>query len=211
MSGARRRAADGYRARGRRAGAVAVPHRTEELDQGRVVAGVGGRYRGQRPDRDAAAIAPRRIMAGCRKRAPTTSSVSASSWSGSSIRSTAPAAISPAAKTGASAWRWSRTPRRCWRRCSRRPATNSSSPRAGRAPRATMRAGSCDVRHRAGFFPHRRSEAAGRAAEPVAGRNHRFIPESDRWRCGCAGSRREGSMRPSPAAKAATGTLPRPI
>ena len=38
-----------------------------------------------------------------------------------------------------------------------------------------------------------------------------FIPESDRWRCGCAGSRKEASMRLSPAAKAATGTLPRPI
>ncbi len=37
------------------------------------------------------------------------------------------------------------------------------------------------------------------------------IPVSDRWRFGCAGWRRAASMRPSPAAKAATGTLPRPI
>ncbi len=37
------------------------------------------------------------------------------------------------------------------------------------------------------------------------------IRESDRWRCGCAGSRRAAWMRPLPAAKAATGTLPRPI
>ena len=38
-----------------------------------------------------------------------------------------------------------------------------------------------------------------------------FTPESDRWRCGCAGSLKEGSMPRSPAAKAATGTLPPPI
>jgi hypothetical protein len=43
----------------------------------------------------------RRTMAGCRRRAPTTKSVSAGSWSGLSIRSTAPAVISPAAKIGA--------------------------------------------------------------------------------------------------------------
>ena len=39
----------------------------------------------------------------------------------------------------------------------------------------------------------------------------RFTPESVRWRFGCAGSRRAASMRLLPAAKAATGTLPRPI
>ena len=44
---------------------------------------------------------PRRTMAGCRRKAPTTKHVSASTWSGSSIRSTAPAPIWPAAKTGA--------------------------------------------------------------------------------------------------------------
>ena len=84
---------------------------------------------------------------------------------------------------------------------------------AARGQGATLQrcADSRDVRHRAGFFPHRRSEAAGRAAQPVAGRNCRFIRESDRWRCGCAGSRRAGSMPLLPAAKAATGTLPRPI
>ena len=38
-----------------------------------------------------------------------------------------------------------------------------------------------------------------------------FIPGSDRWRCGCAGSRRAAWMRLLPAARAATGTLPRPI
>jgi myo-inositol-1(or 4)-monophosphatase len=37
------------------------------------------------------------------------------------------------------------------------------------------------------------------------------IPESDRWRCGCAGSRKEALTRPLPAARAATGTLRRPI
>ena len=82
-------------------------------------------------------------------------------WSGSSIRSTAPAPISPAATTGASAWRWWRMPRRCWRRCSRRPATNFSSPRAGRARRSTDAPVRATAGDRAGFFPHRRSEAAG--------------------------------------------------
>ena len=38
-----------------------------------------------------------------------------------------------------------------------------------------------------------------------------FTPESGRWRFGCAGSRRAAWMRLLPAAKAATGTLPRPI
>jgi fructose-1,6-bisphosphatase/inositol monophosphatase family enzyme len=38
-----------------------------------------------------------------------------------------------------------------------------------------------------------------------------FIRESDRWRCGCAGWRKEAWMRLLPAAKATTGTLPRPI
>ena len=66
---------------------------------------------------------------------------------------------------------------------------------AARGQGATLQrcADSCDGRHRAGFFPHRRSEAAGRAAEPVVGRNRRCIRESDRWRCGCAGSR-EGRL-----------------
>ena len=45
----------GYRARSRRAGAVAVSHRIEELDQGRLVAGLRGRHRRQRPRRTAAA------------------------------------------------------------------------------------------------------------------------------------------------------------
>ena len=42
---------------------------------------------------------------------------------------------------------------------------------AARGQGATLQrhAGSCDLGHRAGFFPHRRPEAAGRAAEPVAG------------------------------------------
>jgi myo-inositol-1(or 4)-monophosphatase len=45
-----------------------------------------------------------------------------------------------------------RMPRRCWRRCSRRPATSSSSRCAGRARRATT--GVCrDRGHRSGFFP----------------------------------------------------------
>ncbi len=56
ISGARRRFAEGDGAGGRRAGAFAVPHRTEKLDQGRLVTGVGGRHRGQRPDRRKAAI-----------------------------------------------------------------------------------------------------------------------------------------------------------
>ena len=47
--------------------------------------------------------------------------------------------------------------------------------------------------------------------EPVGRTKLCCIPESDRWRCGCAGSRRAASMRPLPAARAATGTLPRPI
>ncbi len=100
--------------------------------------------------------------------------------------------------------------RRCWRPCSRRPATNSSSPRADRAPRATTRP---FMRRPAPNWIFPASPARSRWSSGSA--RHRmkssFIPESDRWRCGCAGSRREGSMQPSPAAKAATGTLPRPI
>jgi Archaeal fructose-1,6-bisphosphatase and related enzymes of inositol monophosphatase family len=38
-----------------------------------------------------------------------------------------------------------------------------------------------------------------------------FIRESDRWRFGCAGSRKEAWIRLLRAAKAAIGTLPRPI
>ena len=47
-SGARCRAVAGHGARGRRAGLVAVSHRAEELDQGRLVAGLRSRYRRQR-------------------------------------------------------------------------------------------------------------------------------------------------------------------
>ena len=57
--------------------------------------------------------------------------------SGSSIPSTARAAISPAMTTGASALHWSRACRRCSRRSSRRPRTSSSLPCAGRVRRAT--------------------------------------------------------------------------
>lgn len=42
---------------------------------------------------------------------------------------------SPAARTGASAWRWWPVRRRCWPRCSRRSRTNSSSRCAGRGRR----------------------------------------------------------------------------
>ena len=81
----------------------------------------------------------------------------------------------------------------------------------GQGATRNERAGSCDARHRTGFFPRRRPEAAGRAAEPVSRMKSRCIRESDRWRCGCAGSRKAASMPRLPAAKAATGTLPRPI
>jgi len=37
------------------------------------------------------------------------------------------------------------------------------------------------------------------------------IPESDHWHSGCAGSRKGASTRRLRAARAATGTLPRPI
>ena len=90
-------------------------------------------------------------------------------------------------------------------------ATSFSLPRAGGGATLQRCAGACDARHRAGFFPHRRPEAAGRAAEPRRRARSSFIRGSDRWRCGCAGSREGSSMRPLPAAKAATGTLPRPI
>ena len=157
--GARRRAADGYRAGGGRARALAVPHRIEELDQGCVVAGVGSRHRGQRSPGAAGCGPLRRTTAGCRKKAPTTRLASENRWYGSSIRSTAPAAISPAARTGASARRWSRTLRRCWRRCSRRRAMNSSLPCAGRARRATT----CRfMRHPAPIWIFRASPARSR-------------------------------------------------
>ena len=55
-----------------------------------------------------------------------------------SIRSTVPALISPAAKTGASASRWSKAQGRCLARCLRRQAMNFFSPRAVAARRATM-------------------------------------------------------------------------
>ena len=56
--------------------------------------------------------------------------------------------------------------------------------------------------------PGRSRWSSGSTARPV---KLSCIPESDRWRFGCAGSRREGWMRLLRAAKAATGTLPRPI
>ena len=48
--------------------------------------------------------------------------------------------------------------------------------RARTGRRAQRCAGSCDSRHRAGFFPRRRAEAAGRAAQPVIRRNHPSSP-----------------------------------
>jgi 3'-phosphoadenosine 5'-phosphosulfate (PAPS) 3'-phosphatase len=70
-------------------------------------------------------------MVGCRKRVSTTNNVSTSSVSGSSIRSTAPAVISPVARIGASASHWSRARGRYWPRYLRRQAMNSSSPSEG--------------------------------------------------------------------------------
>ena len=69
---ARRGAAAGHGAGGRRARAVDVPHRTEEVDQGRVLAGVGSRHCRQRSARERGCARRRPIMAGCRRRAPTT-------------------------------------------------------------------------------------------------------------------------------------------
>ena len=84
--------------------------------------------------------------------------VSARRWSGSSIRSTAYPRLPRRARglvrqCGAGR----RARRRCWRRYSRPPPTNSSSRCAGRAPRATR--GRC-VRQqdRARFFPHGRTK-----------------------------------------------------
>ena len=80
------------------------------------------------------------------------------------------------------------------------------------ARRAAQRCRSQRVaRRRAGFLPRGGSEAAGRTAQPPRPGRSCFTPESDRWRCGCAGWRRAAWMPRSPAARAATGTLPRPI
>ena len=68
-----------------------------------------------------------------------------------------------------------------------------------------------DLGHRTGFFPRGGAEAAGRAAQARPRMTLSCIRESARWRCGCAGSPTAGSMPLLPAAKAATGTLPRPI
>ena len=116
-----------------------------------------------------------------------------SDWSGSSIRSTAPVAISPAAKTGASAWRWSRMPCRCWRPCLRLPATSSSLPRAGRAPRATVLPVHATSGTELDFSRVAGPKPLVERLEPVSGTKSSCIPELDRWRFGCAGSR-EGSL-----------------
>ena len=104
------------------------------MDQGAVLPGLRSRHRRRRTDPRSACSRRRRTTAGCRRRAPTTARGSRSDASGSSIRSTAPAPISAAARTGRSARRWSRTASRCSPRCSRRRPTSSSSPAMAAVP-----------------------------------------------------------------------------
>ncbi len=62
-----------------------------------------------------------------------------------------------------------------------------------------------------GFFQNRGAEVASWKGLTCRGMMSSFIPGSVRWRCGCAGWRTAGSMRPSPAARAVIGTSPLPI
>jgi hypothetical protein len=90
------------------------------------------------------------------------------------------------------------------------PAMNFSSPCAGRAPRLTMRR---FVRHRASSWIFPASPGRSLLSNGSTGLRTKLscIPVSDRWRFGCAGSRMEAWMLPLRVAKAATGTLRRPI
>ena len=152
---------------------------------------------------------PPPITAGCRRKAPTMPRGSASPGLDRRSDRRHPRLLA-GHEDGASAWRWSRIAARCWRRSSCRSAMKCSLPRAAQGATLNDRRFG-DPRHRAGFFPRRRAEAAGAASKPVISRRLRCIRESDHWRCGCAGSRRAALMRRLPAARAATGTLPRPI
>jgi 3'-phosphoadenosine 5'-phosphosulfate (PAPS) 3'-phosphatase len=59
-----------------------------------------------------------------------------------------------------------------------------------------------------GWLSEESADDEARLGKPLVSR---CIRESDRWRFGCAGSRREAWTPPLPAARAAIGTLPRPI
>ena len=81
--------------------------------------------------------------------------------------------------------------------------------RAGRA--AQRCAVACQLAASISIFPawpDRSRWCSGLVLRPT---KSRCIRASDRWRCGCAGWRREASMPRSPADKAATGTLRRRI
>ena len=175
----------------REAGALALSmFRTEfrTWTKGGVVAGLRSRHRGQRPDPGAIAVGDARITAGCRKKASKIPRGSASAWSGSSIRSTARAAISPAAKTGASARRWSKAASPLMAAVFA-PATDEFF-FAARGQGATCNGEPIRATSGTGldFSQHRGPEAAGRTAGARQRRTSPCIRESVRWRCGCAGS-----------------------
>ena len=145
-----------HRARGRRAGAVAVPHRTEELDQGRLVAGLRGRHRRQRPvEKRLRAATPDYGWLSEESVDDRSASRQAAGLDRRSDRRHPRLSRRPRRLVRA-AWRWSRMPRRCWRRCSRRPPTSSSSPCAAQG--ATLNG-----------VPVRASAGARAGFRPVAG------------------------------------------
>ena len=210
ITGARCRAADGDGAGSRRAGAVDVPHRAEELDQGRLVAGLGSRHRRQRSARkrlrsatpDYGWLSEESVDDDARLGKPLVWIVdpidgTRAYLAGREDWCVSVALVADATPVLAAVFA---------------PVTDEFF-FAARGQGATLQraAGSGHRGHRAGFFPHGRSEAAGAAAEPVIRTRSRCFRESVRWRCGCAGSRTAASMPLLRAARAATGTLPRRI
>ena len=101
----------------------------------------------------------RRATAGCRRRARTIRRGCGARGSGSSIRSTAPAPSSPAARTGRSPWRWSRTAGRCSPRCLRRRPTRCSWRARARGATRNGAPIAASARRGARRRPHRRPEA----------------------------------------------------
>jgi len=75
-----------------------------------------------------------------------------------------------AAKTGASAWRWSRTDRPCWAVFA--PASDEFFLRHARAGRPAQRVLFSQHPAPNWIFPRRRSEAPGRTAQPAIRRNY---------------------------------------
>ena len=98
--------------RGRRAGASLLARRNmKQMDQARRLAGDRGRYRGQRPAGGAAAARHGPVMAGCRRKRPTTPRPPGARAAVDRRSDRRHAATSSrAARTGASPWRWSRRP-----------------------------------------------------------------------------------------------------